>query len=75
MPLMQDATEILARLGLEVGDAVDFWTEASLLAEGGTPAIVLGPGDIAQAHGADEFVMLAELEAAARAYLAILEAA
>jgi acetylornithine deacetylase len=61
------------RLRLEKGDAVDFWTEAALLAEAGTPAIVLGPGDIAQAHGADEFVMLAELDAAARAYLSILE--
>ena len=38
------------RHGLEPGQAVDFWTEASLFSAAGLPAIVLGPGDIAQAH-------------------------
>jgi acetylornithine deacetylase len=64
----------VARLGLSASPPVDFWTEAALLSEAGTPAIVLGPGDIVQAHGPDEFVALAELETAARAYLSILEA-
>ncbi|HEU0029563.1 MAG TPA: M20/M25/M40 family metallo-hydrolase [Kofleriaceae bacterium] len=41
---------------------LDFWTEAALWADAGVDAIVIGPGDIAQAHAADEFVPLADLE-------------
>jgi acetylornithine deacetylase len=42
--------------------AVSYATEAGLFQEGGAPAIVCGPGDIAQAHTANEFVEVAELE-------------
>ena len=45
--------------------AVPFATDASSLAEAGVPAVVFGPGDIAQAHTADEWVDLAEVEQAA----------
>jgi acetylornithine deacetylase len=41
---------------------LDFWTEAALWAAHGKDAIVIGPGDIAQAHAADEFVALDDLE-------------
>jgi len=41
---------------------LDFWTEAALWAEHGKDAIVIGPGDIAQAHAADEFVALDDLD-------------
>jgi acetylornithine deacetylase len=41
---------------------LDFWTEAALWAKLGKDAIVIGPGDIAQAHAADEFVALDDLE-------------
>lgn len=41
---------------------LDFWTEAALYAEHGISAVVVGPGDIAQAHCADEWVALADLE-------------
>ena len=41
---------------------LDFWTEAALYQAAGIPAIVVGPGDIAQAHTADEFVTLADLD-------------
>jgi acetylornithine deacetylase len=40
---------------------LDFWTEAALWEAVGIDAIVIGPGDIAQAHAADEFVELADL--------------
>lgn len=46
---------------LPVGTAVDFWTEASLFSQAGMAAIVYGPGDIAQAHTADEWVALEQL--------------
>ncbi len=41
---------------------LDFWTEAALYQAAGMSAIVIGPGDIAQAHAADEFVTLADLD-------------
>lgn len=51
-------------LGLPVAEPVDFWTEASLFSSSGLPSIVLGPGDIAQAHSANEWVALDQLEQA-----------
>lgn len=41
---------------------LDFWTEAALYQAAGMKAIVIGPGDIGQAHAADEFVTLADLD-------------
>ena len=41
---------------------VDFFCDAAVLAEGGIPSVVFGPGDIAQAHTADEWISLASLE-------------
>ena len=49
-------------LGLPIGNAVDFWTEASLFSQAGYDAFVFGPGDIAQAHTADEWVALSQLQ-------------
>ncbi|MGB5488400.1 MAG: acetylornithine deacetylase [Lysobacterales bacterium] len=53
---------------IESGPAVSFWTEASLFAQAGIPAIVLGPGHIAQAHVVDEWVSLEQLERALQIY-------
>lgn len=48
---------------------VPYGSDASYLSgTGGTPCIVYGPGSIVDAHGADEFVRLDELEIAARFY-------
>jgi acetylornithine deacetylase/succinyl-diaminopimelate desuccinylase-like protein len=41
---------------------VDFFCDAAVLSQGGIPSIVFGPGDIAQAHTADEWISLASLE-------------
>jgi len=49
---------------LEVGQPVDFWTEAALFSAAGFPALVLGPGNIAQAHQTDEWVALEQLDRA-----------
>ena len=65
--------DLATRLGLPVAEAVDFWTEASLCSQAGLAAIVFGPGDIAQAHAADEWVELAQLEAVARHYVRIID--
>jgi acetylornithine deacetylase len=42
--------------------AVCYATEASLFQGGGAPAVVCGPGDIAQAHTPNEFIEVAEIE-------------
>ncbi|MDQ1093626.1 acetylornithine deacetylase [Xanthomonas sacchari] len=56
------ARDVADALELPIGNAVDFWTEASLFSAGGYTALVYGPGDIAQAHTADEFVTLQQLQ-------------
>lgn len=40
---------------------LQFWTEAAAFASAGIDAVVVGPGDIAQAHAADEFVTFDDL--------------
>jgi acetylornithine deacetylase len=42
--------------------AVCYATEASLFQLGGAPAVVCGPGNIAQAHTPNEFLRIDELE-------------
>jgi acetylornithine deacetylase/succinyl-diaminopimelate desuccinylase family protein len=44
----------------------DFFTDAGVLSAGGTPSVVFGPGDIAQAHTVDEWVAVAQLERATK---------
>ena len=56
------ARDLADELGLPIGNAVDFWTEASLFSQAGLTAFVFGPGDIAQAHTADEWVALDQLD-------------
>jgi acetylornithine deacetylase len=69
-----DAARAFAeRLGLEITERVDFWTEASLFSEAGMDAIVLGPGHIEQAHTVDEWVALDQLETAAMQYRNLVE--
>ena len=56
------ARDLAEELQLPIGNAVDFWTEASLFSQAGLTAFVYGPGDIAQAHTADEWVALDQLQ-------------
>lgn len=42
--------------------AVSYATEAGLFQDAGAPSVVCGPGDIAQAHTANEWIEAAELE-------------
>jgi len=61
-------------LGLDpVPAAVPYGSDATKLSAsphvpGGIPTIVYGPGSIAQAHGADEYVEIAQVDAAAAFY-------
>jgi len=43
---------------------VHYFSDASVFARGGTPAVLFGPGDIAQAHTADEWISIRSLERA-----------
>jgi acetylornithine deacetylase/succinyl-diaminopimelate desuccinylase-like protein len=54
--------EFLAAAGQRTGEGVHFFCDAAVLAGGGIPSIVFGPGDIAQAHTADEWITTSQLE-------------
>jgi acetylornithine deacetylase len=47
-------------------EGLSAWTDAALLNEAGIPAICFGPGDIALAHAAEEFVPVEEIAVATR---------
>ena len=69
----QLSSELIQRLGhaidgvvgQRVVEAVPYGTDASSFAQAGIPAVVFGPGDIAQAHTADEWIELAQIDQAA----------
>jgi acetylornithine deacetylase len=62
VPFSCDTLAEFARPFVRESGPLDFWTEAALWMTAGIDAIVIGPGDIAQAHAADEFVELADLD-------------
>jgi acetylornithine deacetylase/succinyl-diaminopimelate desuccinylase-like protein len=59
LPLVR---QFLRSVGQAKPAGVDFFCDASVLSRGGIPSVVFGPGDIAQAHTADEWISLASLE-------------
>ncbi len=67
------ARDLADELGIPVGNAVDFWTEAALFSAAGYTAFVYGPGDIAQAHSADEWIALDQLQHYAEAIFRIID--
>lgn len=69
LALDQDSPAIALAKELSGNNAVEtvaYGTEAGLFQQAGIPAVVCGPGSIAQAHKADEFVALSELAACER---------
>jgi acetylornithine deacetylase len=64
--------ELVARVGGAIDDvlgshevtAVPYGTDASTIASVGVPTVVFGPGDVARAHTADEWVSINEVEQA-----------
>lgn len=67
-PAPGSAAELLGRrlTGDNGQHLVSYGTEAGLFQAAGFPAIVCGPGDIAQAHQPDEFITLEQFEAGAQ---------
>ena len=66
-PLVTGLRRACARAGLP-GDVrgMSAWVDACFLNESGTQAVCFGPGSIAQAHTADEWVSVSEIETCAR---------
>lgn len=66
-PIVRCLAEALAASGIaESIGGMSAWTDAALLNAAGIPAICFGPGDIALAHAAEEFVSRKEIEDATR---------
>jgi len=61
LPLVE---QLLSVAGQTKPAGVHYFSDAAVLAEGGIPSVVFGPGDIAQAHTADEWVELSQVEQA-----------
>jgi acetylornithine deacetylase len=68
-----DPAVLLARrlVDAQATTLVAFGTEAGLFQRAGIPTVVCGPGHIAQAHQADEYVTLAQLAESERFLLAL----
>ncbi len=49
-----------------------YWTEAAMLSEAGINTVVYGPGNLEQAHKPNEYVEIAQLEAATALYAVAL---
>jgi acetylornithine deacetylase len=54
-------------------EGLSAWTDAALLNEAGIPTVCFGPGDIALAHAAEEFVPVGEIETAQRVLTALVK--
>jgi acetylornithine deacetylase/succinyl-diaminopimelate desuccinylase-like protein len=61
LPLVR---QLFSAAGQKNPVGVDFFCDAAVLAGGGIPSVVFGPGDIAQAHTADEWISLRSLDRA-----------
>ncbi|MDD5138626.1 MAG: M20/M25/M40 family metallo-hydrolase [Verrucomicrobiales bacterium] len=59
LPLVQ---HFLRSIGQTKTVGVNYFCDAAVLSAAGIPSVVFGPGDIAQAHTADEWISLASLE-------------
>jgi acetylornithine deacetylase len=61
-PKLPLVAHFLRSVGQRRPVGVRYFCDASVLAHGGIPSVVFGPGDIAQAHTADEWISVAALE-------------
>ena len=52
---------------------MNYFCDASVLSRGGIPSVVFGPGDIAQAHTADEWISITQLDQAREMLLDFLK--
>ena len=62
LPLVR---QFMNRVGQRRPIGVHYFCDAAVFSGAGVPSVVFGPGDIAQAHTADEWISLRQLESAA----------
>ncbi|HWQ91966.1 MAG TPA: M20/M25/M40 family metallo-hydrolase, partial [Clostridia bacterium] len=79
MPLETDYTLPLVKQFLHCAGqrgpaGAHYFCDAAILAAGGIPSVVFGPGDIAQAHTAEEWIAAAEVEQAKNRLVRFLRA-
>ena len=70
LPLVRN---FLRAAGQKAPSGVDFFSDAGVLSSGGIPAVLFGPGDIAQAHTPDEWIAQAQLDRAKTLLLRFLQ--
>ncbi len=70
LPLVRQFLRATGRRGVE---GVSYFCDAAIIATGGTPCVVFGPGDIAQAHTAREWIATESLERGAALLRRFLE--
>jgi acetylornithine deacetylase len=72
----RDLSAFAPLIGARTAAPIDlgFWTEAAMLSATGIDAVVIGPGEISQAHAPNERLALTELEAAAQLFEEIFAA-
>ncbi|MEP6999791.1 MAG: ArgE/DapE family deacylase [bacterium] len=64
-PLVRELAHALEERGESVRiEGMSAWTDAALLNEAGIPTVCFGPGDIALAHAAEEYIPLDEIDRA-----------
>lgn len=70
--VLEWAAPVLKKMSLPVEpEGVAYGTDAGNYTEAGIPSLVIGPGDIAQAHTVDEWVAVDQVDAAAELYAAL----
>jgi acetylornithine deacetylase/succinyl-diaminopimelate desuccinylase-like protein len=73
-PLVHSIRKVLRRRGLDDSPrGVAYCTDGGHLSAMGLPCVVMGPGDIAVAHSAVEYLELAQLQQASHLYLDIAQ--
>jgi len=75
-PAVRVCQRILGELGLPLAPAIAaFATDAGLFDSAGLPGVVFGPGSIAQAHTAREWVAIDQVESATDFFVRLFESA
>ena len=64
--------QFMAAAGQRKPAGVDYFSDGAVLAAGGIPSVLFGPGDIAQAHTPDEWISIESLEQAERLLIRFL---
>lgn len=72
--IVTELSAVLGAYGLPtVCAGMSAWTDAALLNEAGVPAICFGPGDMALAHAAEEYIEAAEIRTATDVLVSLAE--